>query len=168
MTRGGPSRRIHRAPLQRRRGLPAQSEVRSSIRCAVDRRTSASPLDCELVGPAGSQQDGASRRPSLARQSRGVVVETAACVAKNRSRSGHKRGNRPSRSSRRDPRSCGCCPGWGRRGRRMSCDRTGAPTLLGIERHPRAASRRGRPSSRSRRAGGRSTIASPGVGASRA
>ena len=48
----------------------------------------------------------------------------------------------------------------------MSDVRRAAPTRLGIEQLPPAASRRGRSSSRSRRAGGRSTIANPGAAAS--
>jgi hypothetical protein len=81
---------------------------------------------------------------------------------------GRRRGTRPSRSARLDPRSCGCCAGWGRHGRRRSDVRQAAPTLLGIEQRPQVALRRGRSSSPSRRAGDRSMIANLGAGASSA
>ena len=141
---------------------PAFSAVARFAATAQTGRTSAS----RLTAYSSSQQTAASLRPTLARRCRARLRrDRRRCGAAPGRGRRRRHATRPNRSARPDSRSCERCQGWGRRGRRMSDVREAAPTLPGIEQRPQAASRQGRSSSRSRRAGGRSTIASLGAAA---
>ena len=145
--------------------IPSHDNVVSRLGVAAQTDSNfGKPLDCVLVVPAdGGFPCGRRLRGDVVR----AVVETGGVVGQHQVEVGDV-DMRLVPVDQRDP-ICGhadVAQGWGRRGRRMSDVRRAAPTLLGIEQRPQAASRRGRSSSRSRRAGGRSTIASPGAAAS--
>ncbi len=135
------------------------------MRAVSDRSDFGEPPDRVLVVPAhGGFPCGRRLRGEVVR----VVVEAGGVVGQHEVEVGDVDvGLVPVDQARSDSRSCGRCQGcWGCRGRRRSDVRRAAPTPLGIERRSPVASHRGRSSSRSRRAGGRSRIANLGAAAS--